>query len=87
MTELDRWLSDPADAPTAHAAGDMRAVQYLADGIGSWTDPATGTLYVDLSTRHDDLSDALSVAAERGEIALWDTVDQVAIDTPQPAAV
>ncbi len=61
-----------------HADGAMRT----ADGIGSWRDPH-GALCIDLVSRHDDLAQAIALAQERGEQAIWDDVAQVVIDTPQ----
>lgn len=46
-----------------------------ADTIGSWRDRATGRLWIDYGTRHADLDTALAIAHERGEIAIWDTVE------------
>lgn len=44
----------------------------LGHYIGAWRDSVTGTNYFDLSQWVPDLSDAMRIATERGELAIWD---------------
>ena len=39
---------------------------------GVWTDSDTGVIYIDISRNLADLPEALAVAANFGEIAIWD---------------
>ena len=50
-----------------------------ADTIGSWLDSETSRVWLDYGTVHDTLEDALAIAVERGELAIWDSVEQVEI--------
>ena len=40
--------------------------------FGSWIDPETGLWHLDASEHYDDIVDAVHVARERGELAIWD---------------
>lgn len=40
--------------------------------FGVWLDHQTGVLHLDVSDHVADLADALSLAASRGELAIWD---------------
>jgi hypothetical protein len=40
--------------------------------IGVWTDSETGRVYLDAVEHIESRSDALRIAAERGELAIWD---------------
>jgi hypothetical protein len=44
------------------------------DTVGTWVDE--GTLYLDPGNVTDDLDEARLLCAQRGEIAIWDTVEQ-----------
>lgn len=71
----------------------QRALQTLADDRAAWpagTDRALGTwietnddgvlvAYVDVSESYADQDEALAVARARGELAIWDTVNQESI--------
>ncbi|ATN94078.1 hypothetical protein J4U01_gp080 [Mycobacterium phage Kumao] len=77
-----------ADGPSALAS----AIRELADLRGVWTpDYALGTwvndglTYVDIVESFEDLDKALFFAQERGELAIWDSVEQVEIPVPVPA--
>tara|TARA_R110002050_G_scaffold276089_1_gene421270 strand:- start:47 stop:403 length:357 start_codon:yes stop_codon:yes gene_type:complete len=47
--------------------------------IGGWTDPKTNIYYVDYSLSFDSVFDALEVARENKEIAIYDTLENKAI--------
>lgn len=40
--------------------------------LGSWIDTETGTVWIDASEHYTDRTEAMRVAAERGELAIWD---------------
>lgn len=40
--------------------------------VGSWQDSQTGLLYLDVVEVYPELAVAQTVAAERGELAIWD---------------
>lgn len=45
------------------------------DSLGGWLDSETGIYYVDYSLQFDNVFDALSVARENNEIAIWDSLE------------
>ena len=45
------------------------------DSVGGWLNSITGIYYVDYSIQVDDLFDALHLARQNGEIAIWDSVE------------
>lgn len=55
----------------AWVKGTGRTVEVAATW-GSWIDADTGTLYLDLCSHHAELTTALTVAENRGELAVWD---------------
>ena len=66
---------------TAHKAlRDALAASYFPAGynypdqyfLGFWRDMSTGTWYIDISEHFTDLDAAKAVAAENGELAVWD---------------
>lgn len=40
--------------------------------LGAWTDPSTGTLYLDATEHIESRSQAMAAAEKRGELAIWD---------------
>jgi len=53
--------------------------------FGSWVDVADGTIHIDASDHVDNREDALYLAAERGEIAVWDIANEseIRVETNQ----
>jgi len=49
------------------------------DTVGAWIHD--GQLYLDPGTLCSDLGDAIALAKQRGELAIYDTVDECEIDT------
>src|SRR5881628_472523 len=47
--------------------------------FGVWKDTETGMIYIDASDHVDNRQDALYLATERGEIAVWDIANGVEI--------
>lgn len=43
--------------------------------LGTWVDPETGKIYLDVSQRVADLEEALKIGDLRGEIAIWDVIN------------
>lgn len=57
----DRYLTEHSNL--------LQSGEYFA---GIWTDSDTGRVYVDISRNVQDLAEALAVADNFGEIAIWD---------------
>ena len=49
------------------------------DSVGGWLDTETGIYYVDYSVQMDDLFDAMQLARENNELAIYDTVENTEI--------
>lgn len=72
--ERERVLTDPV------GVGDLIAyVVQVADALalpgrvfGGWRDPQTGRMYLDVSAIIADYSDAVSLARESGQVAIFD---------------
>lgn len=63
-----------ADLTVAEAFGDHL--------MGVWTDPETGVSYLDRVKHVAALSDALALARENGELAIWDLRERKTIYVP-----
>lgn len=50
--------------------------------IGSWLDTETGTVWIDASEHYTDRAEALAVAADRGELAIWDIAANEEVRVP-----
>lgn len=50
--------------------------------LGVWTDPGTGTLYLDASKHFGTMTEALAVAQRTGELAIWDIAAGEEVLTP-----
>lgn len=61
-------------------------LDYVAT-IGSWLDTATDRVYFDASSHHADLETALTVASNRGELAIWDVANGREIRTDGTVAL
>ena len=48
--------------------------------LGFWRNPDNGDWYIDISRRFTDLTNAMSHAADLGELAIWDIANNCAID-------
>lgn len=57
--QIEAWLKDYPRAET----------------LGSWQDIATGTIYIDLGTTHEQRDEAVHLAGLRGELAIYDAHD------------
>lgn len=64
-----RTLSDAVAYVESHPAPF-----YRTHALGSWTDPADGTLYLDIVEifPREQFNDAMDAGTARGEIAIWD---------------
>lgn len=53
------------------------------DGVvlGTWLDPDTGNIYLDISKRFEDKAEAIKYASEHNEKAIWDVKNMENIDT------
>jgi len=51
------------------------------NAFGGWTDPADGRIYLDVTTVVDDLDQALKLARENDQLAVWDFASQKSIST------
>jgi hypothetical protein len=60
----------------------MAAMQAGVSLVGVWTYPVTGTVFLDEVEHIDSLSDALRIAAERNELAIWSLADNACIYLP-----
>ncbi|WP_029090044.1 hypothetical protein [Brevibacterium album] len=76
LAEPDQWLPDVQDA-VARILSDLIVTETVAaaQAVGVWRDSDTGLVYVDASSIIADREDALAVARERGELAVWDRVN------------
>ena len=79
-----KFTSPTADELLAHANdvdGNTQHLTHVArywaamgyDTVGGWVD--LGTLYLDPGTRVDELGEAVKLGKQRGELAIWDSVD------------
>lgn len=50
--------------------------------IGSWLDRETGTVWIDASEHYADRTEALRVAVDRGELAIWDIAANEEVRVP-----
>lgn len=69
--ELERWR----DSDAAREAVETFVREHDNESgtvLGSWVDPATDTLYLDVCDVLADKRAALALARERGELAIWD---------------
>lgn len=49
--------------------------------LGTWLDPDTGNIYLDISKRFEDKAEAIKYASEHNEKAIWDVKNMENIDT------
>lgn len=76
----------PAALGAAAGPGVVKALRDLSDERGVWTPQralgtwvSEGKVYIDIVESFPSEEDALYVARERGELAIWDSVDNVEI--------
>lgn len=61
-----------SDAPNqAESIAERLGESGAAQTLGSWEN--AGTIYYDLGDTWDSMADAMRVARERGELAIWDS--------------
>lgn len=68
----------------------LDCIQYVTDDtntLGSWTDPATGDLHLDVCTIFDDLHPAMNAARQRNELAIWDLENHTEIAVNRSAII
>ncbi|RDI25421.1 hypothetical protein DFR72_108113 [Lentzea flaviverrucosa] len=53
--------------------------------LGGWCDPMTGRVYLDVSVVTADLSEAITLAAETGQLAIFDFAAMTSIPVPAPS--
>jgi len=53
------------------------------DGVGSWIDEETSLVYLDNIKQVESLEDALALAQENGELAIYDLANKCCIDLPK----
>ncbi|MET9225582.1 hypothetical protein [Lentzea sp. NPDC003310] len=53
--------------------------------LGGWCDPMTGRVYLDVSVVTAELSEALTLAAETGQLAIFDFAAMTSIPVPAPS--
>ena len=58
---------------------DILKLNTKFDTIGGWTDPNTKIYYVDYSKTFEDVFEALNVARQNNEIAIYDTLENKTI--------
>lgn len=72
-------------------AGDILAymISYAADilarpgrVVGGWRDPDSGMAYLDVSTVVPDLDEAMSLAREHRQLAIFDLAQMISISVP-----
>lgn len=65
----------------AHISAAMRKVakESGTNLVGVWTRPETGIIYIDPVNHISDRESAVKLGTERGELAIWDARDNVAI--------
>lgn len=71
------------DPPSVEALAAWLARSPASRGstqVGSWRDPETGTLYIDVCDHWSDLREALFYARHSGEKAIWNWREGVAIN-------
>jgi hypothetical protein len=54
--------------------------------LGGWCDPATGRVYLDVSVMTTDLSEAMALAVEAGQLAIFDFSAMASIPVLAPVA-
>jgi len=73
---VPEWAA-PADILTVNRVRQFVDLYSTRKYLGSWSDH--GRIVFDVSTHHDSYADALRVARERGERAVWDIVNAQSI--------
>lgn len=58
---------------------DILKLNTKFDAIGGWTDPNTNIYYVDYSKTFEDVFEALNVARQNNQIAIYDTLENKTI--------
>lgn len=53
--------------------------------LGGWCDPVTGRVYLDVSVVTAELSEAMALAAETGQLAIFDFAAMTSIPVPAPS--
>lgn len=68
--------------------GDLTVAEAFGDHLlGVWTDPETGISYLDRVKHVGALSDALALAHENGELAIWDLREGKTVTVDYPFTV
>lgn len=69
----------PAIVHALRTLADAQDVWTPERGLGTWLDVDSNTVYVDIVESLPNRYQAKSAARERGELAIWDKVDNVSI--------
>lgn len=65
--------------PGQDAAGWIRDATFTDYLVGVWTNPENGVVYIDPVDHVDSREYAIKLGRERGELAIWDAYENVAI--------
>jgi hypothetical protein len=85
VDELTYWtaeyLRELANIAAPWQAGSPFATEHNPKGLGTW--PANNTVHVDIVESYSHGGYALALARDRGQKAIWDQREGVAIEVPQ----